>query len=121
MLNVLSPRVNYRSMGKGNFFFAAMLAMSASGALCGCAVYNKCGLSGCTGDAAITANVREVLDAHAEFGPPGSLGVQTLDHVVYLGGLVNTDTNREFAQSLAMQAPDVKRVINSIGILNGGR
>jgi len=46
--------------------------------------------------------------------------VQTLDHVVYLNGVVDTDTQRLMAESIAQQAKGVTKVVNSIG-LSGGR
>jgi len=52
--------------------------------------------------------------------PPNLIQVQTLDHVVYLSGLVDTDFQQQMAQSVALQAPGVSRVVNSIG-LSGGR
>ena len=64
----------------------------------GCAVYRKCGLEGCPGDARITAEV------------------QTLEKVVYLTGVVSTDLQREAAEAVALRAPGVKRVVNSIAL-----
>jgi osmotically-inducible protein OsmY len=47
--------------------------------------------------------------------------VQTLDGVVYLYGVVDTDLMRTEAQEIAMQAPNVKKVVNSIGVQNAGK
>jgi osmotically-inducible protein OsmY len=44
--------------------------------------------------------------------------VRTLDHVVYLSGLVDTDLQSQIAQSVALEATGVARVVNSIGISN---
>jgi osmotically-inducible protein OsmY len=85
-------------------------------ALPGCAAYRKCGFHGCPGDAEITANVRALFSQHPVLEPPNLLNVQTLDHVVYLYGLVDTDFEREIAESVALQAPGVASVVNSIGI-----
>jgi osmotically-inducible protein OsmY len=85
-------------------------------ALPGCAAYRKCGFDGCPGDAKITANVRALFSQHPVLEPPNLLNVQTLDHVVYLYGLVDTDFEREIAESVALQAPGVASVVNSIGI-----
>jgi osmotically-inducible protein OsmY len=49
------------------------------------------------------------------------LTVQTLDGVVYLYGVVATDLVREEAESIALKAPGVKKVVNSLGVTNGGR
>jgi len=87
-----------------------------AGALAGCATYEKCGLEGCAGDAKVTANVHAVLDRHPELGAPGSIDVQTLDHVVYLDGFVNTGLERSIAVSLAQQVPGAARVVDSIAV-----
>jgi len=44
----------------------------------------------------------------------------TLDHVVYLNGLVDTDFQQQTAQSLALEVKGVAKVVNSLG-LSGGR
>jgi osmotically-inducible protein OsmY len=89
-------------------------------ALGGCAVYQKCGLAGCPGDADITARVESLFVEHPELEPPNILHVQTLDHVVYLTGVVDTDFELQMAAVVAHQAPGVTQVVNSIG-LSGGR
>jgi osmotically-inducible protein OsmY len=91
-----------------------------TGALSGCAAYRKCGFDGCPGDAKITAEVRALFNQHPALAPPNLLDVQTLDHVVYLYGVVDTDLEREMAESVALQATGVAKVVNSIGI-SGGR
>ena len=89
-------------------------------ALSGCAAYRKCGFEGCPGDAKITADVKALFQQHPILEPPNLLTVQTVDHVVYLYGLVDTDYEREIAELVALQAPGVGKVVNSIGI-SGGR
>jgi osmotically-inducible protein OsmY len=89
-------------------------------ALSACAVYRKCGFAGCPGDAKITASVQELFDRHPALEPPNLLTVRTLDHVVYLTGVVDTDFERQMAESVALEAAGVARVVNSIG-LSGGR
>lgn len=96
----------------------------AAGLMCtlpGCAPYEKCGFAGCPGDAQITADVRALFDQHPELGPSALLSVKTLDGVVYLGGVVDTDLVRDEAQSIAAQAHGVKKVVNSLGVSNAGR
>ena len=73
-----------------------------------------------TGAAEITAEVQRLFQKHSELEPPNLLQVQTLDHVVYLTGVVDTDLQRLMAESVAGEAPGVTKVINSIG-LSGGR
>jgi osmotically-inducible protein OsmY len=68
----------------------------------------------------ITAEVWALLNQHPALEPPNLLTVQTLDHVVYLYGVVDTDLEREMAETVALQAAGVAKVVNSIG-LSGGR
>jgi hyperosmotically inducible periplasmic protein len=106
---------------KGRLQLSALaLSVVAGGALAGCAVYEKCGVSGCPGDAEITAQVQALFAKHPELEPPNLLQVQTLNHVVYLTGVVDTDYEQQMAEIVARQAPGVTNVINSIG-LSGGR
>jgi osmotically-inducible protein OsmY len=100
---------------------ALVLAACLACALTGCAPFEKCGFAGCPGDAQITADVRALFDRHPELGPSGLLSVQTLDGVVYLYGVVNTDLVRQQAEDIALQARHVKKVVNSLGESNGGR
>jgi osmotically-inducible protein OsmY len=100
--------------------YAAVLALSLAGALPACAVYKKCGFAGCPGDAQISADVYALFDTHQSLAP-GAVSVQTLDGVVYLYGVVDTDLMRTEAQEIAMQAPHVKKVVNSIGLQNAGK
>jgi len=93
-------------------------AFILSGALAGCATYTKCGIEGCAGDAKVTANVHAVLDRHPELGPPGAIEVQTLDHVVYLDGFVNSGLERRTAESLAQEVPGAARVVDSIAVVH---
>jgi len=82
------------------------------GALGGCATYEKCGLEGCPGDAKITAKVQAAFDHHPELGPPNSINVKTLNHVVYLSGEVSEGNMSETAESIK----GVTRVVNSIAV-----
>lgn len=100
---------------------ALALAACIACALSACAPFEKCGFAGCPGDAQITADVRALFDRHPELGPPALLSVKTLDGVVYLGGVVNTDLVREAAESIALQAHGVKKVVNSLGVTNAER
>ncbi len=100
--------------------YALAFIVGAAGALPGCAAFTKCGFGGCPGDAEITAQVRALFDQHPVLEPPNLLQVQTLDHVVYLDGVVDTDFERQIAESVAHEAKGVARVVNSIG-LSGGR
>jgi osmotically-inducible protein OsmY len=94
-------------------------ALILMGVLQGCAVYKKCGFGGCPGDAEITAEVQSLFTQHPELEPPNLIYVQTLDHVVYLYGVLDTDFQRQMATVVALEAPGVKRVVNSIGLSVG--
>ena len=91
-------------------------ALILSGSVGGCAAFDKCGFGGCPGDAKITADVQWLFEQHPALEPPNLLSVQTLDRVVYLNGLVDTDLERQLAESVAHEAPGVAKVVNSIGI-----
>jgi len=99
---------------------ALAVGIVLAAALPACAAYRKCGLDGCPGDANINADVETLFDQHPVLMPPNLIHVRTLDRVVYLSGVVDTDLEREIAESVALQAPGVAKVVNSIG-LSGGR
>jgi len=95
---------------------ALTVTVILTAALPGCAAYRKCGFGGCPGDAEITAEVQALFSQHPALEPPNIINVQTRDHVVYLYGLVDTDLERQTAESVALQASGVTKVVNSIGI-----
>jgi osmotically-inducible protein OsmY len=84
-------------------------ALILTGALSGCATYSP-------GDAKITSNVKAQLDQHPDLGAPNSIQVQTLDHVVYLNGMVSDGLDSETAESIAREVPNVARVVNSVAV-----
>jgi len=76
-------------------------------------------LAGCAiapGDAAITAQVQERLAQQPDLQAPNQVYVQTVDHVVYLSGLVDTPFQRAAAEALAQAVPGVTGVRNGIGL-----
>jgi osmotically-inducible protein OsmY len=84
--------------------------------LSGCAVYNtykKCGFYGCPGDATITAAILVRFSQHLEL-EPNAITVQTLDHVVYLYGVVSSSLEIYTAESIARDVSGVKGVVNSM-------
>ena len=90
--------------------------------LTGCAYSEaraKCGAGGCEGDAAITQQVQALFKQHTEFGT--QLYVKTMDQVVYLTGQVNTELQRDSAESLARGVTGVRKVINNVGVSYSGR
>lgn len=106
-------------MDKPNQRYAITFALILAGCLSGCAAYKACGLRGCAGDAQITANVQASINQYPELGP-NLIDVQTMDHVVYLYGLVDTYLQRELAESAALGTPGAARVVNVIAVNNRG-
>ena len=94
-------------------FYVLAFATILIGTLPACAVYRKCGFAGCAGDAQIRR--------HPVLEPPNLLHVQTLDHVVYLTGQVDTELERSLAESVARDVVGVTRVVNSINFSYEGR
>ena len=88
----------------------------ALSALAGCAGFRECGIGECQEDARVSQAVEARLSQHPTLEPPNLLRVQTHYHVVYLYGLVDTALEREIAESVALDTPGVKKVVNSIGI-----
>jgi osmotically-inducible protein OsmY len=80
--------------------------------------YEKCGLQGCEHDRGISTQVRALFDQHPVLMPPNLISVLTIDRVVYLSGIVDTDFERQMAESVASQANGVARIVNSIGLNN---
>jgi len=95
-----------------NLVYALALAVTLTGALPGCATYEKCGIEGCPGDAKITTDVQAQLAQHEEIGP--RVHVQTLNGVVYLNGSVSDGLQRTTAESVASQTPGVAKVVDNI-------
>ena len=100
-----------------------MLTVAAvlTGALSACAEYRKCGFTGCAGDAKIAADVRTLIHQYPALEAPNSVRVQSMDHVVYLYGQVDTELERSMAESVARAVPEVRRVVDSISLSNAGR
>lgn len=72
-------------------------------------------------DAQVSKDVRDMLAQHSEFGPPGTIRVQTVNGVVYLNGIVNSDLERQSAEALVMRMPNVKDVVNSLSPRSNSR
>jgi osmotically-inducible protein OsmY len=97
--------------------FDLVIILGLSVLLEACAVERKCGLEGCPEDAQITASVQTQLSRHPELGS-NAIDVQTLNHVVYLYGLVGTGLMRQTAADVAHQVPGVTRVENNVSVRN---
>ena len=96
-------------------FAALLVAAVAASTLAGCATYRKCGFAGCVGDAKITANVEALLRENKAIEEWG-IKVQTLDRVVYLYGLVDTNLERNIIEATVLEVPGVARVVDSIAV-----
>jgi osmotically-inducible protein OsmY len=94
------------------YALASFLILTA--ALPGCATFR--GSNTRADDAKISANVLTQLDRRPELGPPHSIDVQTIDHVVYLNGFVGAGLESETAQSVADEVPGVARVVSNIAV-----
>lgn len=84
----------------------------------GCAlyhIYEKCGFKGCPGDAQITAEIQSQINQRPDMEPT-AITVQTLDHTVYLYGVVSSGLEISDAESIARGVPGVRQVINSMAI-----
>jgi osmotically-inducible protein OsmY len=92
------------------------LLLLVTGFLTACAAEMRCGFAGCPGDSKISADVRELIDQHPDLRAPNIIHVQTRAHVVYLSGFVSTDLMSEAAATVALGAPGVARVENSIAV-----
>jgi len=93
-------------------------ALSVAVALSACALHSaseKCGVHACPNDAKITADVLSQFKRQPDL-EPNTISVQTLDHVVYLNGLVSSGLEADTADSIAAQVPGVTRVVSSIAL-----
>lgn len=92
-------------------------ALVLTAGLAGCAANKTCG-SGACGDAKITAAVVARFDEHPELELPDDIDVRTVNHVVYLYGLVDTTQECSMAESVARETPGVAQVVNLIALNN---
>jgi osmotically-inducible protein OsmY len=110
---------HHRFLGtKASTIHALVAAFILAAALPGCATIEKCGLEGCASDRKITAKVEALLNAHPEFGPPGTITVQTLNGVVYLDGELDDGLDRADVRSIVRRVAGVKKVVNGTYVDN---
>ena len=100
--------------------FSLTCCLLMAGILPGCSLFPKCSPENCAVDAQIKQDVDAVFTEHTELGPPGTIRVQSINKVVYLNGLVNSDLERQNAEALALRVPNVKEVVNSIAPRSNG-
>jgi osmotically-inducible protein OsmY len=101
-------------MNNRNLVTALAVALMLSVVHSASATIRKCDSNDCSDDAKIAIDVQQLLDRHAELGPPNSIQVQSRGHVVYLHGIVDTGLEKWIAESVASEAPNVDHVVNSI-------
>jgi BON domain len=92
-------------------------ALTLTGALSGCVSFQKCGFEGCPGDAQISAKIQAQL-AQDTAMEPNAISVQTLDHEVYLYGLVSSSLEIDDAVAVASNVPGVTHVVSSVAVTN---
>jgi osmotically-inducible protein OsmY len=105
-------------MNRHTLFLKLASALLLAVLLSACATNQKCDTKSCSGDAEITEQVRTSLGQHSALMSTMNIGVQTINHVVYLTGLVDTGQERSIAESVAKETPGVTRVVNSISVRN---
>jgi osmotically-inducible protein OsmY len=97
-----------------SLLYALACAFALVGAISGCATDQSA--AGKMTDEKITAAVQAMINQHPDVGPPDSVRVQTLDHVVYLSGFVSTGLMKQTAEDLARKTPGVTRIANDIAV-----
>jgi osmotically-inducible protein OsmY len=101
-------------MNRHKLLYVLASVLIFSGPLAGCAIFGRCGLGGCPGDAKVTGNVGDRLLQDPETAPPNTIYVQTSNREVYLSGLVDSRSDKEEAEEISRQLPGVTRVVNAI-------
>jgi len=69
-------------------------------------------------DANIAVSIATALDTAPALGGESSIQVQSIGHVVYLHGLVDTNLQKALVESIAEKTPGVERVVNSLELHN---
>ena len=100
---------------------ASALVLALSGTISGCATQPSCNKPECAKDAAITADVQARFADYPALQAPNNVRVRTVDRVVYLSGVVDTEFERRLAESVAEKAEGIARVVNTIGVQNVSR
>jgi osmotically-inducible protein OsmY len=99
-----------------------IMALSAAllGSLAGCATDRQCASDACVSDAHISSQVEAAMAQHPALEAPNAVRVQTADGIVYLHGHVSTGLQREEAEAVARQVPEVRQVVDSLRTTNAG-
>jgi osmotically-inducible protein OsmY len=97
-------------------FSAAVIGAVLIGSSSGCAVSGGRGLSASPGDDGVSAHVRARFAQCPTLRGSNSLRVQTYGRVVYLTGQVDTDEQRNLAESITSEVSGVARVVDTISL-----
>jgi osmotically-inducible protein OsmY len=110
-------------LSRHKLFSVVAIGAVLIGLNCGCAIsdgYRRCGLSGCPGDARISSDVRAQLSRYPSLESSNSIHVQTLDRVVFLTGQVDTNDERNLAESVVTEVAGVAGLVDTISLINPG-
>jgi len=94
-------------------FFCVLVAPLSACSTFG--AWRKCGFGGCPGDKQITTQVEAALRQTPGIGY-WNVDVQSLDGVVYLHGLVDTNPERTRIEEVAAQASGGRKIVDSIEV-----
>ena len=94
--------------------YALALALALTSALSAHATLRTSPSNNPGDDTNIEIAVQALLDTRPELGAPNSIRAQSINHVVYLSGLVDTSQEKWIAESIASRTPGVAGVVNSI-------
>jgi osmotically-inducible protein OsmY len=97
-------------------FYTLAAACTLAGVLAGCADFRQCGSQSCASDAKLAADIKTKLNDMPELGPPGSIRVQTINHVAYLDGEVEGGLDKRNAEAAVRRIPGVAQVENDIDV-----
>jgi osmotically-inducible protein OsmY len=97
------------------------LAIILAAAVSGCVGFGRCSPENCASDKTTLAELNQTLASHRELGAPAAIHTEVINGVAYLTGIVDTDLEVRRAESIALQVPGVRDVVNSLTTRNTGR
>jgi osmotically-inducible protein OsmY len=97
------------------------LAIILAAAVSGCVGFGRCSPENCASDKTTLAELNQTLASHRELGAPAAIHTEVINGVAYLTGIVDTDLEVRRAESIALQFPGVRDVVNSLTTRNTGR
>jgi osmotically-inducible protein OsmY len=96
-----------------------ILVLLLSATLAGCTPELACSTADCSGDGKISAAVKTQLNKENAL-KIDNIRVQTINHVVYLSGQVDTQRERFDAMSIAAHVAGVAKVVDNLGVSGRG-